>query len=112
VTGSLQWNANGTLQQLQITDGTDADNNQRCAYGYDDLARFSNANCGANWGQGERGLPELRELFSNHQGLGVCCSHAEAHGGVSFRQAPGQTGTSTISKSQAGEKGGKGVRLI
>ena len=38
-TGSLTWNANGTLQQLGITDNFNQSNAQTCSYGYDDLAR-------------------------------------------------------------------------
>jgi len=45
-TGTLTWNANGTLQALGITDNFNAANAQNCAYGYDALARLASGNCG------------------------------------------------------------------
>src|SRR5260370_4882849 len=52
VTGNLTWNANGTLQKLQIADGLNALNTQTCAVGYDDLVRVASVNCGATiWNQ-------------------------------------------------------------
>ncbi|MHB8753412.1 MAG: RHS repeat domain-containing protein [Candidatus Acidiferrales bacterium] len=47
VTGALTWNANRTLQSLNITDPFNAADTQNCAYSYDDLARIAGANCGA-----------------------------------------------------------------
>ena len=47
-TGTLGWNANGTLGSLNIND---SGNIQNCAYTYDDLARLSSANCGTPWSQ-------------------------------------------------------------
>jgi RHS repeat-associated protein len=49
--GNLTWNANGTLQQLAITDGLNTANSQTCNHGYDDLARAASVNCGAPWSQ-------------------------------------------------------------
>jgi RHS repeat-associated protein len=49
--GTLTWNANGTLQQLKITDQINNVNGQTCTYGYDDLIRIGSANCGAGWSQ-------------------------------------------------------------
>jgi RHS repeat-associated protein len=40
VTGNLTWNANGSLQQLQISDQLNAANSQTCTYLYDDLGRI------------------------------------------------------------------------
>ena len=51
VTGNLTWNANGTLNKLQITDPFDSSNQQTCAYTYDDLARVYKGNCGGIWNQ-------------------------------------------------------------
>ena len=45
--GQLTWNANGSLQQLQITDGITTANSQTCNYTHDDLGRIASANCGA-----------------------------------------------------------------
>ena len=50
-TGKLQWNTNGTLAQLQITDQINTSNSQTCNFGYDDLARIESANCGSTWSQ-------------------------------------------------------------
>jgi RHS repeat-associated protein len=51
-TGTLTWNANGTLKQLQISDSYNAgDNNLNCTHSYDDLARLASANCGTPWNQ-------------------------------------------------------------
>jgi RHS repeat-associated protein len=47
LTGTLGWNANGTLQTQNITDPFNSANTQNCSYGYDDLTRLTSANCGA-----------------------------------------------------------------
>jgi len=39
-TGTLKWNANGSLQQLAIVDGFDSGGTQTCNYLYDDLGRI------------------------------------------------------------------------
>jgi len=57
VAGQPAWNANGTLQQLAITDPFSSNNQQTCGYSYDDLARIMGVNCvqnpssTANWAQ-------------------------------------------------------------
>jgi RHS repeat-associated protein len=52
VSGKLGWNANGTLQTLQITDGLNSLNTQTCSVGYDDLVRAASVNCGTSiWNQ-------------------------------------------------------------
>jgi YD repeat-containing protein len=50
-TGTLTWNANGTLQTLQITDSANSANAQTCSNLYDDLARLKSAHCGTVWSQ-------------------------------------------------------------
>ncbi|HTC92890.1 MAG TPA: RHS repeat-associated core domain-containing protein [Terriglobales bacterium] len=51
--GQLTWNANGSLQKLQTTDGiTGAQDTQTCTYSHDDLGRIASVDCGSgNWGQ-------------------------------------------------------------
>jgi RHS repeat-associated protein len=60
--GNLQWNANGTLNNLAITDGFNSGGTQTCYYnptsgggmGYDDWGRLLNVSCGASgstWNQ-------------------------------------------------------------
>ena len=49
--GSLTWNANGTLQTMQINDSANTGNTQTCNYVYDDLTRLSSAGCGSPWAQ-------------------------------------------------------------
>src|SRR5579863_5452082 len=53
VVGQPGWNANGTLQTLDITDQYNSANQQNCSYSYDDLARVSGVSCtgGTPWGQ-------------------------------------------------------------
>jgi RHS repeat-associated protein len=51
LTGALGWNANGTLQTQNITDGFNSADTQNCSYGYDDITRLANANCGSAAGQ-------------------------------------------------------------
>jgi len=53
VVGNLTWNANGTLQNLNITDPFNSANTQSCNYGYDDLARIQSYACtgGSSWNQ-------------------------------------------------------------
>jgi len=61
-TGFLNWNPNGTLKQLTITDGFNAGGAQTCTYnsslvagtGYDDLGRLIGSSCGTSgsiWNQ-------------------------------------------------------------
>jgi len=50
--GALNWNTNGTLNQLKITDSiTGTSDSQTCNYLYDDLRRLSTAGCGVLWTQ-------------------------------------------------------------
>ena len=60
--GQLYWNANGTLNNLAITDGFNSEGTQTCYYnpssgtgmGYDDWGRLLNISCGASgsiWNQ-------------------------------------------------------------
>lgn len=51
LTGVLTWNANSTLQTLNITDALNSLDTQSCAYAYDDLVRLQSANCGSAWAQ-------------------------------------------------------------
>jgi RHS repeat-associated protein len=51
VTGTLGWNANGSLGSLNITDPFSSANTQNCSYAADDLSRISQVNCGTIWGQ-------------------------------------------------------------
>ncbi|MFZ0293179.1 MAG: RHS repeat-associated core domain-containing protein, partial [Candidatus Sulfotelmatobacter sp.] len=51
VTGKLTWNANGSLESLDITDAFNSANTQNCAYTHDDLSRIASANCGSVWSQ-------------------------------------------------------------
>jgi len=44
-TGSLNWNPNGTLQNLSISDQIHQNDTQNCTYAYDDVARVSSADC-------------------------------------------------------------------
>jgi RHS repeat-associated protein len=59
-TGTLTWNANGTLKKLAITDGFNAGGTQTCNFnpslatgtGYDDTGRLVGIDCGSGgWGQ-------------------------------------------------------------
>jgi hypothetical protein len=58
LTGTLTWNANGTLQKLATSDGFNAGGTMTCAsnptgsVGYDDWSRLLTIDCGGtNWGQ-------------------------------------------------------------
>jgi hypothetical protein len=48
--GTLTWNANGTLAQLAGVDGFNAGNTQTCNYTHDDLGRLGQIDCGVNNG--------------------------------------------------------------
>jgi hypothetical protein len=51
-TGTLTWNANGTLGQLAITDPFYSADNQTCTNTYDALARISSNSCtSSGWAQ-------------------------------------------------------------
>lgn len=51
VVGALNWNANGSLGSLAITDPFNSANGQICNYSHDDLERIASANCGSIWSQ-------------------------------------------------------------
>src|SRR5260370_13939799 len=51
VTGTLGWNANGSLGTLGIVDPFNSANTQTCAFNADDLSRITKADCGTIWGQ-------------------------------------------------------------
>ena len=51
VTSTLNWNANGSLGSLAITDQLNSSNTQTCNYSHDDLGRIASANCGTVWNQ-------------------------------------------------------------
>ncbi len=46
LTSNLGWNANGTVQTQNITDGFNSTDTQNCTYLYDDMSRTTSANCG------------------------------------------------------------------
>ena len=50
-TGTLNWDANGTLGSLQIVDGWNTADNETCAYIYDDLSRLTSDQCPSIWEQ-------------------------------------------------------------
>jgi hypothetical protein len=52
LTGTLTWNANGSLASLATTDGFNAGGTETCSDSYDDWARLGVFDCaGTNWGQ-------------------------------------------------------------
>jgi RHS repeat-associated protein len=51
VTGTLTWNAIGTLKTLAVTDQFYGAGNQTCSYSHDDMSRIASANCGSPWSQ-------------------------------------------------------------
>ncbi len=50
-TGTLTWNAIGTLSSLAIVDPFNSADNQTCTYTHDDLTRIHSATCGSVWSQ-------------------------------------------------------------
>jgi hypothetical protein len=46
VIGQLNWNANGSLSSLAVTDPFNSANTQNCGYTHDDLTRLAAVNCG------------------------------------------------------------------
>ena len=51
ITGTLSWNANGSLQAFTSVDPFNALNNQTCSFLADDLTRLSSVSCGSKWSQ-------------------------------------------------------------
>jgi RHS repeat-associated protein len=45
ISGTLTWNANGTLQKNNVSDAYNPANTQNCAYQYDDFVRAASVNC-------------------------------------------------------------------
>ncbi len=48
ITNSLNWNANSSLQQMQVTDTNDSTKSQNCNYSADDLSRIAKVDCGSS----------------------------------------------------------------
>ena len=70
--GTLTWNANGTLQSLQINDTANPTNTQTCTNLYDDLGRLSSNSCAGGWGQSfsyDQFGNITKTLISGHSGL-------------------------------------------
>jgi len=70
--GTLTWNANGTLQSLQINDTANSANTQTCTNLYDDLGRLSSNSCAGGWGQNFSYDPFgniTKTVISGHSGL-------------------------------------------
>lgn len=51
VTGTLNWNAIGSLGSLAVTDPFYGAGNQTCSYTHDDMSRIASVNCGSPWNQ-------------------------------------------------------------
>lgn len=51
ISGSLTWNANGSLNQFVVADPFNSDDAQTCTYGADDLSRIASVSCGSTWAQ-------------------------------------------------------------
>jgi RHS repeat-associated protein len=51
LSGSLNWNPNGSLQQLTIADPFNSADAQTCTYSADDLGRIASTSCGSTWAQ-------------------------------------------------------------
>jgi len=51
VTGTLTWNAIGTLASLAVVDPFNSGDAQTCSYTHDDETRIASANCGSVWSQ-------------------------------------------------------------
>jgi YD repeat-containing protein len=52
VSANLNWNPNGTLSYLSITDPLNPLNQQTCStYSYDDFGRLTQVTCGTTWAQ-------------------------------------------------------------
>jgi YD repeat-containing protein len=51
--GTVNWNSNGTLGSLAITDTFNSGGSQTCTFGYDDVPRITSDSCtgGPNWSQ-------------------------------------------------------------
>jgi RHS repeat-associated protein len=64
-TGSLNWNDNGTLQQLAIIDTYNSTNNQTCTYTYDDLGRLNTNHCDQLIGQHFWGQDFTYDVWGN-----------------------------------------------
>jgi RHS repeat-associated protein len=51
VSGTLNWNPNGSLQKLVIADPFNSADAQTCTYSADDLSRIASVSCGSTWAQ-------------------------------------------------------------
>jgi RHS repeat-associated protein len=92
LTGTLTWNANGTLQKLVISDPFNSANNQTCNYTYDPIARLSSANCGTDWSQ-----TFTYDAFGNLKKSGSLSfqpNYADPSGNTTNRYYSGLTGLS------------------
>ena len=92
VTGTLSWNANGTLGGLTIADQINPANNQNCTYTHDDLGRLAEVNCGTNWTQ-TLGLDPFGNLSKSVPGGSSGVSFAASYSASTNRisRLPGAT---------------------
>jgi RHS repeat-associated protein len=51
ISNALTWNANSSLNSMQVTDNNDTTKNQNCTYSADDLSRIASVNCNSAWAQ-------------------------------------------------------------
>jgi RHS repeat-associated protein len=91
--GALVWNANGTLENLAISDPFNAGDNQACAYTHDDLSRISSAECYGN-AMSNPGLESGNTGWSLGSGYSIVNDPANAHSGNWYLSVSGQTGDS------------------
>lgn len=88
-TGALNWNQNGTLNNVAITDGFNSGGTQTCYFnpsggstpGYDDLGRLLNDNCGSVWAQtfSYDQYDNLAQSGSVSWGCSTCYNSANNH---------------------------------
>jgi RHS repeat-associated protein len=111
ITSTLNWNANSTLNQMQITDTNDATKSQTCTYTADDLSRLKSVNCGSStWAQnftydafgninksGSGNYAAAYNALTNQVSSGVATSY-DANG-----NQLSSTGLSSISWNAAGQ---------
>ena len=76
IAGTLTWNANGTLQFLNVSDGYNSSDTQNCSYAYDDFERVASVNCvnGSTkiWNQGfSYGSDAFGNLTKSSSGPGL-----------------------------------------
>jgi RHS repeat-associated protein len=99
LTGNLTWNANGSLQNLNVQDLTNNAGTQSCSYQHDDLVRITTANCPGSQ-TSNPGFEQGLTNWTTWNNPVVVTNAANAHSGSNYLQLTANPGSGSNAMSQ------------